>query len=42
MTVVDRDVPNDALYWHIAEFAIIDRSAFTSLMLATKVNTSSI
>jgi hypothetical protein len=36
MTVVDRDVPNDALYWHIAEFAIIDRSAFTSLMFTTK------
>jgi len=36
MTVVDPDVPNDALYWHIAEFAIIDRSAFTALMFTTK------
>ena len=36
MTVVDPDVPNDGLYWHIADFAIIDRSAFTSLMFTTK------
>lgn len=36
MTVVNRDALNDALYWHIAEFAIIDRSAFTSLMFTTK------
>ena len=36
MTVVDRDVLNDKLYWHIAEFAIIDRSAFTALMFTTK------
>ena len=39
MTVVNRDyrdVLNAALYWHIAEFAIIDRSAFTALMFTTK------
>ena len=36
MTVVDPKFPNNALYWHIAEFAIIDRSAFTSLMFTTK------
>ncbi len=28
------EVPN-RLYWHIAEFAIIDRSAFTALMFTT-------
>jgi hypothetical protein len=39
MTVIDTegggDIP-DRLYWHIAEFAIIDRSAFTALMFTTK------
>jgi hypothetical protein len=36
MTVVDPNVPKDELYTHIAEFAIIDRSAFTALMFTTK------
>jgi hypothetical protein len=39
MTVVDAEdkgeIPN-RLYWHVAEFAIIDRDAFTALMFATK------
>lgn len=39
MTVVDTDdkgeIPN-RLYWHVAEFAIIDRDAFTALMFTTK------
>lgn len=39
MTVIDTrdagEVPN-RLYWHIAEFAIIDRGAFTALMFTTR------
>ncbi|HEY4125373.1 MAG TPA: hypothetical protein VGM36_12215 [Rhizomicrobium sp.] len=39
MTAIDTrntgEVPN-RLYWHVAEFAIIDREAFTALMFATK------
>lgn len=38
MTAVDTDdkgdVPN-RIYWHVAEFAILDRDAFTALMFAT-------
>lgn len=39
MTVVDpaaRTQIDTKLYWHMAEFAIIDRSAFTALMFATR------
>jgi hypothetical protein len=43
LTVLDSDAlsaqpdsPPDQLYWHMAEFAIVDRGAFTPLMFATK------
>lgn len=43
MTVLDGDSLNDQLgptpdqpYWHMAEFAIVDRGAFTPLMFTTK------
>ena len=35
MTAISH-VPQSALYWHIAEFAIIDRGAFIPLMFTTK------
>ena len=38
-TVLDGDALNDLSdqpYWHMAEFAIVDRGAFTPLMFATK------
>ncbi len=38
-TVVDNDAMGDQpeeLYWHMAEIAIADRQAFTTLMFATK------
>lgn len=39
VTILDSDALNDASdqpYWHMAEFAIVDRGAFTPLMFATK------
>jgi hypothetical protein len=39
MTVLDGDAIGkgpDQLYWHMAEFAVIDRSAFTPLLFTTK------
>jgi len=36
MTAIGSRVPLSPLYWHIAEFAIIDRSAFSPQMFATK------
>jgi hypothetical protein len=36
VTAVESDLPSKPLYWHIAEFAIIDRGAFTAQMFATE------
>ena len=34
MTAMGPDVPREPLYWHVAEFAIIDSSAFTAQLFA--------